>query len=471
MARSGDLGGAGRRFVLVLVATVIGLSGVLAAYFYAQQREYNRFSFQNIVWEGAQIRNEHQAFRAALLELLIGAAGASPEEVQRRYDILYGRLTLLGESRAAETYNAEPMLRQLLARIDPEVRAWEAPLASFLREGRRDSGEAVAEAARRLDPDFSAFASDVNMIGMKRIDEARQRLNRLYNILIGVAALTWMLVFGFAFVLMRQLRETESAHAELAGLTSDLEQARRLAEEANRAKSNFLATMSHELRTPLNAIIGFADIMRQRLFGPVGSDRYTGYIEGIVTSGEHLLALINDVLDMSRIEAGRLELAEEDVRLDLAIEEAAALVAVTADSKGIQLRRAVPAGLPAIHADPRVLRQMLLNLLSNAIKFTPEGGQVEVAAALLSDGDVAIRVRDTGIGMSDAQLHRVFEPFSHDDSMRAREMGGTGLGLPITRRLIELHGGRIQLASRKSAGTTATLIFPAARTRPLAGAA
>jgi two-component system cell cycle sensor histidine kinase PleC len=271
------------------------------------------------------------------------------------------------------------------------------------------------------------------------------------------------LVFGFAFALLRQLKMTEKAHLDLRNMTVDLEQARREAEEASRAKSTFLATMSHELRTPLNAILGFADIMRQGLFGPVGSQRYLDYLDGIVKSGQHLLSLINDVLDMSRIEAGRIELRETNLDIGLAIDQALSLVAVTAEGKGVTLQHSVPPGLPQLRADERLLRQILLNLLSNAIKFTPEGGHVEVAAATLTDGGVAIRVRDTGIGMSDAQLRRIFEPFSHGDSLRARETGGSGLGLPITRRLVELHGGQIHISSRKSLGTTATLVFPVAR--------
>jgi two-component system cell cycle sensor histidine kinase PleC len=221
--------------------------------------------------------------------------------------------------------------------------------------------------------------------------------------------------------------------------------------------------MSHELRTPLNAILGFTDIMRQGIFGPVGNARYEDYLNGIMKSGQHLLALINDVLDMSRIEAGRLELAESQFDIRQAIDHALDMVTVTAQGKGVALDRSLPAILPPLQADERLVRQMLLNLLSNAIKFTPEGGRVEIAAALLGEGDMAIRVRDSGIGMSDRQLQKVFEPFSQGDSMRAREAGGSGLGLPITKRLVELHGGRIHLASRKSSGTTATLVFPAER--------
>lgn len=456
------LAGAGRRFVMVLVATVIGLSAVLAAYFYMQQREYSRFSFQNIVWEGVQLRNEHQAFRAALLETLANSPDVTVAEALKRYDIVYSRLDLLMKGHAAETYQADAQLSALLGQVDPQIRSWEAQLAAY-SHGDRAAGLAIAEAARQMDATLNTFAAAVNVISAKRIDEARERLSKLYAALITAVGVICLLVFGFAFALLRQLKATEQAHADLRDMTADLEQARRDAEEASRAKSNFLATMSHELRTPLNAILGFADIMRQGLFGPIGNERYLDYLNGIVKSGEHLLSLINDVLDMSRIEAGRLELKESRLDIGLAIHQAIALVAVTAEGKGVKLGHAVPPGLPHLKADERLLRQILLNLLSNAVKFTPEGGQVEIAAAVLTDGDLAIRVRDTGVGMTDAQLKRIFEPFSQGDSLRARETGGSGLGLPITRRLVELHGGQIHISSRKSMGTLATLVFPATR--------
>lgn len=463
------LAGAARRFVLVMVATVVTLSIVLASYLYVQQNEYNRFSFQNVIWDGVQFRNENQAFRASLLETLADVPGTGKEEVRRRYEIVFSRLQLLEVGEAGAVYRSDRELYPVLLRIAQAVRGWEVHLMAF-EAGNAEAGYTIARSVREISPDFNLFTSGVNAIGIKRLEESRERLSRLYTILIGAAVLTWLLVMGFAYALMRQLRATETAHVEMRSMTTDLEQARRQAVEASRTKSNFLATMSHELRTPLNAILGFTDIMRQGLFGPVGNPRYDDYLDGIHKSGQHLLSLINDVLDMSRIEAGRLELSESEINVAEAVDQAVSLVEVTAEGKGIELARNLPALLPRLQADDRLLRQMLLNLLSNAIKFTPEGGKVEIAAAVLTDGGLAIRVRDTGMGMSDNQLRRVFEPFSQGgDSLRARETGGSGLGLPITRRLIELHDGQIHLASRKSAGTTATLIFPPVRVRQTDG--
>ena len=460
------LAGAARRFVLVLVGTVVALSVVLATYFYAQQREYNRISYQTVIWDGVQFRNEHQAYRISLLEAL---SGGSLPDLQQHYDLLLGRLQQIETGQAADIYRGAPELQVLLQKIEPAVRGWSGRLAAFAA-GDRAAGQMLLTQSQALDADFDSLIAGVNAIGVRRLELSRERLSGLYTVLIAAAIVTWLLVLGFAYALMRQLRATELAHTELQAMTADLEQARREAEEASRTKSNFLAAMSHELRTPLNAVLGFADIMRQGLFGPIGNARYADYIDGIVKSGQHLLSLINDVLDMSRVEAGKLDLSEDELDVLQAVDEALDLVGVTADGKGVALQRALPAVLPRLLADERLLRQMLLNLISNAIKFTPEGGSIEIAAAVLTDGGLAIRVRDTGVGMTDHQLKRVFEPFSQGDSLRAREAGGSGLGLPITRRLIELHDGQIHLSSRKSAGTTATLIFPATRVRLLAGA-
>lgn len=458
------LASAARRFVLVLVGTVVALSVVLATYFYIQQREYNRFSFQTVIWDGVQVSSQHQAFRIGLLEAL---AGGSLPDLRRHYLLLGDRLQQLESGPAADIYNGVPLLQAKLQKIAAAVRGW-ATLIQAFTAGDRTAGQALLAQSQALDGDFGSLISEVNAIGMQRMELSRDRLAGLYTVLIAAAVATWLLVLGFAYALMRQLRATEFAHAEMQAMTADLEQARREAEEASRAKSNFLAAMSHELRTPLNAILGFADIMRQGLFGAIGNPRYSEYIDGIGKSGQHLLSLINDVLDMSRVEAGKLELSEAELDILQAVDEAIDLVGVTADGKGVMLRRALPAVLPRLQADERLLRQMLLNLMSNAIKFTPEGGSIEIAAAVLTDGGLAIRVRDTGVGMTDHQLKRVFEPFSQGDSLRAREAGGSGLGLPITRRLIELHDGQIHLSSRKSAGTTATLIFPSSRVRDLA---
>ncbi|HYC14066.1 MAG TPA: ATP-binding protein, partial [Stellaceae bacterium] len=239
--------------------------------------------------------------------------------------------------------------------------------------------------------------------------------------------------------------------------------AKELAELANRTKSEFLANMSHELRTPLNAIIGFSEIVAGELFGPIGGKRYAEYARDIHASGIHLLSIISDILDLSKIEAGRRELLETVVDLYDAAESSLRLVRGRADNGGVALVNEVSGDLPYITADERGVKQMLLNLLSNAVKFTPESGRVAVTAELRDDGSLAVAVRDSGIGIAPENIARALAPFSQVDSSFSRRYEGTGLGLPLVKSLIELHGGRLELESTVGKGTVATVVFPASR--------
>jgi signal transduction histidine kinase len=234
------------------------------------------------------------------------------------------------------------------------------------------------------------------------------------------------------------------------------------AQNANKVKSMFLANTSHELRTPLNAIIGISSLIDTQALGPLANAQYANYGRLIQSSGEHLLALINDLLEMSKIEAGRLDLREERVALGPAIADAVAIVALQARAKSIDLRTEIACADALVEADAKALRQILLNLLSNAIKFTPEGGTVSIAATLGTGGELLIRVADSGIGIPAEALERVFAPFerAHRDK---RHIEGTGLGLSITRGLVMLHGGTIALKSTVGQGTVATVVFPARR--------
>jgi PAS domain S-box-containing protein len=242
----------------------------------------------------------------------------------------------------------------------------------------------------------------------------------------------------------------------------ELIQAKNDADMANRSKTEFLTNMSHELRTPLNAVIGFSQLIRDQAFGP-NSDRYVSYAEDINNSGKLLLDLINDILDMSRIEAGRFSLGEETLSLDGAIQDCLRLVSPRATEGHVQLDFKPDPGLPAILADARSLKQILLNVLSNAVKFTPENGSVQIATVRTETGSVKITIRDTGIGIPAEVLPSLFAPFRQGDNSISRRFGGTGLGLAISRKLIELHGGSIEIESEAGRGTTVTLSFPAER--------
>ncbi|MCW5771511.1 MAG: PAS domain S-box protein [Rhodospirillaceae bacterium] len=243
-----------------------------------------------------------------------------------------------------------------------------------------------------------------------------------------------------------------------------LKEAKAHAEAASATKSTFLANMSHELRTPLNAIIGFSEIMDRQMFGRVGVPRYQDYIRDIRDSAQHLLRLIEDILDLSKAEAGKMEIDETDIDLGGSIRSACLMLRERAMRGGVTLQEEVPAELPSFRGDRRRIRQVLLNLVSNAVKFTPKGGAVVVSAASNAAGGLELRVSDTGIGISADDLQRVFEPFVQIG--RAKELSGegTGLGLPLCKELVELHGGTIALESEVGRGTIVTASFPPERT-------
>jgi signal transduction histidine kinase len=244
-----------------------------------------------------------------------------------------------------------------------------------------------------------------------------------------------------------------------------LRQAMQEAHAANKAKSTFLANMSHELRTPLNAIIGFAEIIEGQLFGALGNERYLEYVRDIKDSGSHLLEVINDILDLSKIEAGRIELVEEEVSVERVLVSAERLVKDRAMKQGLALVRDCPPGLPRLRADSRFLRQILLNLLSNAIKFTDSGGEVRLSAAVSETGEMALTVRDSGIGMDPADLSVALSPFGQLDNAYSRRFEGTGLGLPLVKSMTEMHGGRLDIETAPGKGTRITILLPAERVR------
>ena len=242
------------------------------------------------------------------------------------------------------------------------------------------------------------------------------------------------------------------------------EELRVQAEAANRSKSDFLAMMSHELRTPLNAILGFTQIMQNRMFGPIGSERYVAYVDDINKTANHLLGIITDILDLSKAEAGKLRLHEEEFDLVTNLDHCLRLLRERAAEQGLRLSlQALPSVGLRLRGDERLVKQVFLNLVGNAIKFTPAGGSISVAVVVEPEGDLAIRFTDTGIGIGEADLGRVLEPFVQVESTFARKHGGTGLGLPLVKKVMELHDGSLLISSKLGAGTTVTIRFPGAR--------
>jgi two-component system, cell cycle sensor histidine kinase PleC len=266
-----------------------------------------------------------------------------------------------------------------------------------------------------------------------------------------------------ALAMVEYRAEKDSLIAELEGASAISDEARLRAEAANKAKSRFLATMSHELRTPLNAIMGFSEVMEKELLGPIGSTTYREYAGNIYSSGNHLLHIINEILDLSRIEAGRYELHEETINLADVAEDCERLIKIRADAKGLVIVENFAVDLPQVWADPRAMRQICLNLLSNALKFTPKGGRITLTVAPAEDGGQLLSVRDTGPGIPKDEIPRVLQAFGQGSLAHESAEGGTGLGLPIVQNLIQLHGGTFDLKSELRKGTEVTVVLPRQR--------
>jgi signal transduction histidine kinase len=270
----------------------------------------------------------------------------------------------------------------------------------------------------------------------------------------GVVTMQISVLCVFVFLIKQMLSRAEELEKELEATLG-------MVREASSSKSRFLAHMSHELRTPLNAIIGFSDTMKGQMFGEL-SPRYLEYAGLINDSGKHLHDLINDVLDLSRVEAGKHEIYEEEFDLAATVDDCLAMVRARARADGVKLLVMAAAPAVILHADPRATKQVLLNLLTNAIKYTGAGGSIMTSWAVTASG-LAVSVADTGAGISEPALQKIFEPFQRGDSMITSKTEGTGLGLAISRKLMDLHGGVLTLASRPGVGTVATMVFPVGR--------
>ena len=243
----------------------------------------------------------------------------------------------------------------------------------------------------------------------------------------------------------------------------DLTQARALAERASSQKTDFLARVSHEIRTPLNAIIGFSELMMDEKFGPVANDRYRDYLRDINRSGNHVLDLVNDLLDISKIEAGQQEMVYEAVSLNDTLAETVAMMQPQANRERVIIRSSFASNLPDVVADLRSVRQIALNILSNAVRYTQAGGQVIISTAYETAGDVVMRVRDTGIGMSSAELEQALKPFKQINSLRRARGDGTGLGLPLTKEMVEANRAKFTITSTPGEGTLVEICFPPTR--------
>ena len=417
-------------------ARTVRLSSLVAALFTAAMI----FPWLGFLWLTTDERTEHLKRAERNLEAFAAAYAEHASAIARFED----GDAQLEEFRAALRAPDVHFALKTIPRADNAQGSTETPSPTLSFD---DRNRILTAEADRPALGFAATASipESAALGDWRHHASMEAVGLLIRTFVGIAV---------GIFLVGQLRWREQVQAKLA-------RARAAAESSNRAKSEFLANMSHELRTPLNAIIGFADVIQRGMFGPL-PERYRDYGGDILASGTHLLHVINEILDLSKLEAGQLELHEEETDIPLLIRASVRLVEPQAAKGKIVLSEIVSPGLPALRGDERRLRQVLINLLSNAVKFTPEDGRVDIRAARTASG-IAIEVRDTGIGMSEDEIAIALEPFGQIESSTSRKHEGTGLGLPLAKRLIELHGGTLKVRSEREVGTTITISLPAER--------
>jgi two-component system, NtrC family, sensor kinase len=398
----------------------------------------------------------------------IGQAISSTLDLKAVLNTIVARATELSGTDAGVVYEydeqREVFVPRATARLQTEI--VETMLATPVRKGEGATGR-LAEVQEPIQmPDILAAPTESRVRGALVRSGYRALLavplvreNRLLGGLTILRKATGE--FAPEVIELLQTFATQSALAiQNARLFREIEDKSRQLEVASQHKSEFLANMSHELRTPLNAIIGFSEVLSERMFGEL-NEKQEEYLRDIYASGQHLLSLINDILDLSKIEAGRMELELSDFDLPMTIDNALMLVRERATRRGIELRRAVDEGLGQIQADERKLRQVLLNLLSNAIKFTPEGGRIDVQARPV-DRSIEVSVTDTGVGIAPEDQEAVFEEFRQVGTAD-KKVEGTGLGLTLCRKFVELHGGKIWVKSQVGAGSTFTFTIPVRR--------
>jgi signal transduction histidine kinase len=419
----------------------------------AALREASRY---NIVWAASQALSEIQSFRRQLSL----AEPAGPDELALSLDILFNRLEILRGGDFVAFLAARPGQRAAVESLAGALALIEKLLASGGGRG------AASEAARLLEEperQVRRFAAAANQFSGEMVAEDQRALLGLHLTFSLLAAGLALCGLIFIALLLLQNRALGQAGDRLRALAEELSQAKESAEVASEAKSRFLATMSHELRTPLNAVIGFAEVVQQEPFGPLGSAKYREYMADIERSGRHMLELILDILTVAKMDAGHLDLNCAWVEASALVESAMRMVGGT--EAGRSRRMAVDPGgeWPRLHVDEGAFRQILLNLLSNAVKFSAEGAPVLLRGAPEPDGGFALTVDDRGIGMTEQDALRAAQPFFQVDSRLARKYGGTGLGLSIVKGLIERHGGRFRIRSELGRGTSVSVVLPPER--------
>ncbi len=467
-----------RRVRITVLGVLTLLTMIAAAVTYRANREREaaaRLDFSRSPWAIAATEVETLRLSHAL-DLLANAPdnAALREEVMRRFDTTWSRVDVLKTGPEGKPLFRLPGYEATLEAFDAVLIAQD-PLMGRLETATaaelHTAFQQINTILPRLREAFLLLVTDPNYNGLRSSTAQQELEDRLLLLLIGLGALVFVLfllliseirgtqrLLWHSDAMVAVLRERES---ELAALHAASQHAREQAEAANNAKTAFLGNMSHELRTPLHAILGFSETIKRASFGPIQPPRYGEYVNHIHQSAEHLFSLVEDLLSLTRIEARQYTLNE--TRLDLAgpCRFAADLLRGKAEASGISLILSeAPTPPVVIFADLRTVRQCVLNLVTNAVKFTPAGGEIRLAWGLSAEGEAELSVTDTGIGISQDEQVAIFDPFYQVDNSLSRQHTGAGLGLPLVKSLIELHGGRVALGSRAGHGSRFTLTFP-----------
>lgn len=416
-----------------------------------------------MIWAVDQIELEYLRLLNALGAHAHGEA-IGFDELMLRFDVFWSRIGVLdGDG-----------VRQLVAEF-PEHPALTADLPAALQridDLLRQAGDPGLDAgtAREIEAILAPFLQPIHrlhLFAVKYLGDLRgaelTAVSGLINATLASVAALAVLAVALFLVLIRNVGSAKREIARRLQFERDLHAAKLAAEQANRTKTQFLANMSHEVRTPLNAIIGFSSMMLHEVRGPMGNAVYRGYAEDINQSGSHLLEVINDILDIARVEAGGMEVSVEVVAVDSLLGFCATIISQSAAERGVGVMITPAEATLAVRADPRHLKQVLLNLLSNATKFTAKGGRIRVSAASLADGGLSISVADTGRGMTPDELEQCRNPFQRFRRRDDPDAGGAGLGLAIASRLAEANGATLEIESAVGVGTTVSIMFPADR--------
>ncbi len=441
-----------------LLALLVGAAlGALAILFAHALNEINKEVGDppdNLRWAVSDLEHEFLRLRLASERTAQSGSAADFQALKLRLDIFASRIPILQVGTFRRKLDERPDLAAILAQAEATLARADEVLLQAETLGRRQTAQALSQALEPLAPALRRMTVRVGQLESQQQADYQTEMQRLLVLIVLVFIVLAAGVLAFVVLLWLQHRRLSQSNASLSRLSHELFQ-------ANQTKSRFLANMSHELRTPLNAVLGFSEIMREQHFGPL-APRYRGYAEDIHRSANHLLELINDVLDLSKLEAGRRQLDRSDLSIGVEFDYVSRLLTSKAEGAGLRLIASVEPDLPPVPADRLALRQVLLNLVVNAIKFSPPGGRVTLRAARAGDC-LQVCVIDEGIGIAASDLERILQPFEQVRSQIGAAAEGTGLGLPLSKGLVELHGGEMWIDSQPGAGTTVSFTLPLRR--------